>query len=57
VILGALTLQQLSLNIKRPWGFSGSPVVKTLPCKAGGDGLIPGQGAKIPHALGPKHQT
>ena len=29
---------------------SGGPVVKTLPFNAGGTGLIPGQGPKIPHA-------
>ena len=34
--------------------FPGSPVVKTSPPSAGGEGSIPGQGAKIPHALGPK---
>ena len=37
--------------------FPGGPVVKTLPSNAGGAGLIPGQGAKIPHALWPKHQN
>ena len=30
---------------------------KTLPSNAGGAGLIPGQGAKIPHALWPKIQN
>ena len=30
--------------------FSGSLVVKTLPSSVGDTGLIPGQGAKIPHA-------
>ena len=29
---------------------------KTLPFNAGDTGLIPGQGTKIPHALGPKNQ-
>ena len=29
-------------------------MVKTLPSNAGGEGSIPGQEAKIPHALGPK---
>ena len=29
-------------------------MVKTLPSNAGGAGSIPGQGAKIPHASGPK---
>ena len=29
----------------------------TLPSNAGDVGLIPGGGAKIPHALGPKNQN
>ena len=40
--------------------FPGSQVVKTLPSKAGGTGLIPGWGAKIPHGSlpkKPKHKT
>ena len=37
--------------------FPGSPVVKTLPSNAGGEGSIPGQGAKIPHASWPKNQN
>ena len=32
-------------------------MVKTLPSNAGGSGSIPGQGAKIPHALWPKNQN
>ena len=36
---------------------TGSPVVKTSPSNAGTVGLIPGQGAKIPLALGPKNQN
>ncbi|CAI9177281.1 unnamed protein product [Rangifer tarandus platyrhynchus] len=36
------------------WDF---PVVKILPSNAGGVGLIPGQGAKIPHASQPKNQN
>ena len=32
----------------------GGPVVKTWPSNAEGVGLIPGQGAKIPHASEPK---
>ena len=32
-------------------------MVKTLPSNAGDAGLIPGQGAKIPHALRPKNQN
>ena len=31
--------------------FPGSPVDKNLLCNAGNEGLIPGQGAKIPHAV------
>ena len=31
--------------------------IKSSPCNAGGAGLIPGQGAKIPHALWPKNQN
>ena len=38
------------------WDFPGGPVVRTLPSSAGGAGSIPGQGAKIPHALWPKNQ-
>ena len=30
-------------------------MVKILPSKAGGEGLIPGRGAKISHASGPKN--
>ena len=37
--------------------FPGGAVVKTSPYSAGGAGLIPGQGAKIPHASQPKHQN
>ena len=44
--------------IKKPErDFPGGPVVKTLPSNAGGAGSIPGQGAKLPHALWPKHQN
>ena len=38
----------------------GGPVVKTSPSSAGGAGSIPGRGARIPHASGPrkpKHKT
>ena len=37
--------------------FSGGPVVKTLPSRAGRVSSIPGWGAKIPRALQPKHQN
>ena len=30
--------------------FPGGPVVNTVSSNAGGTGLIPGQGTKIPHA-------
>ena len=46
------------INIKRHSGdFPGSPVVRTSPSNAGGAGLIPGQGVKIPHASRPKNQN
>ena len=50
---------ELSLLLKdrSSRNFLGSLVVKTLPSNAGGRGLIHGQGAKIPHALGPKNQN
>ena len=32
--------------------FPGGPVVKNLPSSAGDTGSIPGQGTKIPHAMG-----
>ena len=32
-------------------------MVKTSPSNAGGAGSIPGRGAKIPHASGPKNQN
>ena len=32
-------------------------MVKTLPSNTGGVGVIPGQGAQIPHALQPKNQN
>ena len=37
--------------------FPGGPVVNILPSNAGGVGSIPGRGAKIPHALGPRNQN
>ena len=37
--------------------FRGGPGIKTLPSSAGDSGSIPGQGAKIPHALWPKSQS
>ena len=49
--------KQTKKNIK---DFPGDPVVETSPSCAGGEGLIPGQGAKIPCASRPKktkHKT
>lgn len=37
--------------------FPGGPVAKTWPSSAGGAGLTPGRGAKIPHASWPEHKT
>ena len=37
--------------------FPGGPVVKTLPSKAGGVHVTPGQISKIPHALRSKYQN
>ena len=37
--------------------FPGGPMVKTLSSNAGSVGSIPGQGAKILHALGPQSQN
>ena len=34
------------------WDFPDDPVAKNLPSNAGDMGLIPGQGTKIPHAMG-----
>ena len=50
-------LQDVSLYSKKKKFPGGGPVVKTSSFNAGGVGLIPGHGAKIPHASGPKHQN
>ena len=42
---------------KKMGDFPGGPVVKTLLSNAGGVGLIPDQGGKIPHASQPKTKT
>ena len=44
-------------NKLKMWDFPGYPMGKTLPSNAGGMGLIPGQGAGIPHALWLKDQN
>ena len=38
------------------WDFPGGLVVRTWPSNAAGVGLVPGQGAEIPHVLGPEYQ-
>ena len=37
--------------------FPGGPVVKTSSSNAGSEGLVPGQGAKIPHVSWLKNQN
>ena len=43
-----ITLNMSGLNTPTR-DFSGAPVVKNLPSKAGDTGSIPGPGTKIPH--------
>ena len=43
--------------IEKEMGATSLVVVKTLPSNAGVAGLIPGQGAKIPHVSEPKNQN
>ena len=41
------------MSIKRHWGdLPGDPVVENPPSNAGDEGLISGQGTKLPHAMG-----
>ena len=40
------------LEMTRIWGLPGGPGVKNSPCNAGDVGVTPGQGTKIPHAMG-----
>ena len=39
------------------WELPGGPVANTPPSKAGGAGLVPGRGDKIPHACGPNTEN
>ena len=39
-------------KFKRTGDFPGGPAVKNPPSNAGGAGLTPGQGTKVPHATG-----
>ena len=50
-------MENVDLRLRSFKDFSGGPVVKTLPSNTGGVGSIPGWGAKITHALGPKTQN
>ena len=53
-------VKDITINIQKAHtlgAFPGRPVVKTLPSNAEGVGSIPGRGAKIPHASGPKNQN
>ena len=45
------------INNAKLGAFSGGLVVKILPSNTEGMGLIPGQGAKTPHALWPKNKS
>ena len=55
--LSTLTVTECQLQVNtcplknQSIDFPGGPVVKTLASKAGGTGLIPSQGTKIPHAV------
>ena len=41
----------------KAWDIPGGPVVNTSPSNAGGEGSIPGQETKIPHALWAQNQN
>ena len=44
-------------KISEDWDFPGGPVVNTSPSRARGTSSVPGWGAEIPHASGPKNQN
>ena len=50
-------MENVDLRLRSFKDFSGGPVGKTSPSNAGDVGSIPGWGAKITHALGPKPQN
>ena len=50
-------LENVKTKKKKPGNISGGPVVKNPPCNAGDVGSIPGQGTKIPHAMGQLRPT
>ena len=45
------------LRISEFQDFPGGPVVETSPSSPSSAGRVPGQGAKVPRALQPKHQN
>ena len=49
-LYGRVFADVIKLRILR--NFSGGPVVKSLPCKAGDTGSIPGHVTRILHAVG-----
>lgn len=48
----SLSISSHTPSTDKLWDLPGGPVVKTPPSKAGGVGLVPGRGDKIPHAYG-----
>ena len=48
--MGFISISIFIRNLYRD--FPGGPVVKNLPSNAGNRSSIPGQGTKIPHAMG-----
>ena len=56
-IMVITNIRGVSFNVFTKRNFSGSPVVKTSPFSAGGEGLIPSWQAKIPHASWIKNQN
>ena len=47
----AIAKKFLIIKSSKKWDFPGGPVVRTLASNAGGTGLIPGGGARFPHAV------
>jgi len=54
---GFIKIILLNPLLKPIWDFPGGPMVKTLPFNAEGVSLIPGWGAKTPHASWPENQN
>ena len=52
-----MSKKSISKNVEKLGDFPGGSGVKTLPSNARGAGLIPGQGAKIPHASRSNNQN